>query len=789
MAQRAFGSLAIGWAKSARRRSVPLVCLVACCGWPGAVWAQAADPASEAASQPQAFEHQVVVRGESRADRDRERAFQVSVGATTVSQETIRAEAPTSLADALRTAAPSVSIQQTTPGQGTIYVRGLSGRAVVYAVDGVRLNMAFFRAGNNDYLGLIDPYAASSVVVVPGAASVEYGSDALGGAVLMNSEALGFRAGEPRVSYRVFQSLTSNPLGTASRVVALREGAALSGQLGFTYYQAGPIRPGEDLQSPDPESYFGLERDVGSPYAPLTQQKQLGTEFELYAADATLRGRLGHGTELLLKGQYAVRPELVRYDQVTPRFKSELPARAQRSLQPMSRAMVSATLKHRKNGGFYDLAEVQLSWQRIFERRVDRRLDERCIDPVAEPTPEPEDCAGRLQLVPRAERVFEDNSSNAFSLRSELRKANRSGSVSGIAGFTLHHDIVSSETETLDFATQVREPNAARYPDGSTVSEAGVFTHLRLRLAPTLAVFAGARGGLFVVAMEARGGDEPTDSFNRTVGDVVGTIGTRWELAPGLAWVLNGARGVRAPNVEDLAAVGARASSRYQIANPDLRAEHSYTADTGLKVSSGRHRAHAMVFVSRYADAIALAPTTVDGESLTAEGDEYFHSVNATSVDMFGAEASFDVGLTQRCSSFGRALVMSGTQFNEAETGLPAETPADRVPPAQGELGLRFQVLDSLQLEGFAVGRAPQRRLNDPVNLEDNRIPEGGTPGYTTYHARLRYTPDPAVMARLSFDNISNELALDHGSGFYRPGFGVTASVELALDRALYGLE
>ena len=44
-------------------------------------------------------------------------------------------------------------------------------------------------------------------------------------------------------------------------------------------------------------------------------------------------------------------------------------------------------------------------------------------------------------------------------------------------------------------------------------------------------------------------------------------------------------------------------------------------------------------------------------------------------------------------------------------------------------------------------------------------------------------------MAQLSFDNISNELALDHGSGFSRPGFGVTASIELALDRALFGLK
>ena len=57
------------------------------------------------------------------------------------------------LGDAVRQQ-PGVSIQQTTPGQGTIYVRGFSGRAVGSTVDGVRLNTAFFRAGNNPYLAV-----------------------------------------------------------------------------------------------------------------------------------------------------------------------------------------------------------------------------------------------------------------------------------------------------------------------------------------------------------------------------------------------------------------------------------------------------------------------------------------------------------------------------------------------------------------------------------------------------------------------------------------------------------
>lgn len=741
--------------------------------WCCSPWSAAAEEAV-----PLPLEHEIVVRGDSKEERLRQRAFKASVAATAVSAEELRDETPMSMADALRTAAPSVSIQQTTPGQGTIYVRGLSGRAVVYAVDGVRLNMAFFRAGNNDYLGLVDPYATDSATVVPGASSVEYGSDALGGAVQTNTETPSFRL-DPTTRIQVFQSLTSNPLGTASRVSAQHARETTSAFVGFTYYQAGAIRPGEGTMNPDPTTYAGLERDVGAAYAPVLDRAQKGTEFEFYAADGSLRQRIAPGTQAILKAQFSARPELVRYDQITPRFKSEYPARAERSLAPMSRAMVSLTLEHRSPGAFFDYAEAQLAWQRIFERRVDRRLDETCIEPTPAPPLEPESCTGRLKLSPAMQRGFEENTSNALSFRAEARSANAAKSVSAIVGLDFHHDIVSSAAESLDLQTLERTKEASRYPDGSTLSDSALFISTRLRVFPDFYATLGARGSLFFVNMAAREAEQP---FDRTIVDAVGAIGTHWEFAPGVAWFTNLARGVRAPNVEDFAALGTRALGRYQVPNPNIDPEHSYTADTGLKLERKRHRAHAAVFCTRYTGAIALAPTKVDGARTTPDGDQYYHSVNASSIELYGAEASFDVLLAAQLSTFARALVMVGDQFNPPETGLPAQTPADRIPPAQAELGARYHPWDALELEAFAILRAPQGRLNDPINLEDNRIPKGGTPGYTTLHARLKYRLAPTVLTRLAFDNLTNRLALDHGSGFYRAGFAVTASVEFNLE-------
>ena len=76
---------------------------------------------------------------------------------------------------------PGVLVQQTTAAQGSPFLRGLTGQQVVQLVDGVRLNTSVLRSGPSQYLGWIDSAFVDRLEVVRGPASVQYGSDALGG--------------------------------------------------------------------------------------------------------------------------------------------------------------------------------------------------------------------------------------------------------------------------------------------------------------------------------------------------------------------------------------------------------------------------------------------------------------------------------------------------------------------------------------------------------------------------------------------------------------------------------
>ena len=78
---------------------------------------------------------------------------------------------------------PGVLVQQTTTAQGSPFIRGFSAQRLVYLLDGVRFNTSTFRAGATQYLGWINPGLVDRIEVVRGPASVQYGSDALGGTI------------------------------------------------------------------------------------------------------------------------------------------------------------------------------------------------------------------------------------------------------------------------------------------------------------------------------------------------------------------------------------------------------------------------------------------------------------------------------------------------------------------------------------------------------------------------------------------------------------------------------
>jgi outer membrane receptor protein involved in Fe transport len=118
---------------------------------------------------------------------EQERTFDIPEPVSVATREEIESRPHHILPQVLH-GEPGVLVQQTTTAQGSPFIRGFSAQRIVYLLDGIRYNTSTFRAGATQYFGWISPSVVQRLEVVRGPASVQYGSDALGGTVHVISQ-------------------------------------------------------------------------------------------------------------------------------------------------------------------------------------------------------------------------------------------------------------------------------------------------------------------------------------------------------------------------------------------------------------------------------------------------------------------------------------------------------------------------------------------------------------------------------------------------------------------------
>lgn len=685
-----------------------LIACAACTGLPGTI-----------SAEPDPSEHAIDPLGETiqitgtRLDAE---AAAVSAPVQVIDRRELSERAPEVLTDALREA-PNVHLQATTVGQGSPYIRGLTGSAVLNLVDGMRLNHAIYRSSPNPYLALVDSHVARRIEIVRGPASVLYGSDAMGGVVQVLTRKPEFETADWQARGGVDAGFHSADLSRTvyAELAAGREGFGMGG--GFSYLAAEDLRAGGGIGRQEPTAYRMLGGDASAVWKPTPDQRTT------------------------LDFQMLRQPETPRFDELVPGFGQTEPASDVWNYEPLER--IFGHLQHRIEEvlpGAIDALSFDAAIQQI---RDDRRTR-----------------AHQSSIESR-----EHNRSRLLGFAG--RGVSRPRSWLALSwGAEAYFDEVSSEREETDLTDGSSRGVPSRFPDGSRMDSYGAYASAQLQLGKRFEVNAGIRYSHVDTKIAAT---EATSRSAIHLDDVTGALGALWDLGSGVRLVTNASRGFRAPNVFDLGTLGARPGNRFNVPSGDLDAEVIYTLDLGLEISRPRFRGELFGFGSAYRDKIDSIFT-----GSVVEGRDVVRSDNANRVWLTGAEARAVVDLHKDLQLAGHVFWTWG----EEEDADGKTQPADRIPPVQGRVGLRWTPLESLWLEAFTRFAGRQDRLS-ARDVRDPRIDPSGTPGWATGNLRAGFALGEHWRGTLGVENFTNTSYREHGSGIDAPGVGAIATLEV----------
>ena len=648
------------------------------------------------------------------ATRSDEPALDVPIAVTVIGHEEILRQAPQTVVDVLH-GEPGTYVQQTTPGQGVVIIRGLKGSEVLHLVDGFRLNNAFFRNAPNQYLALVDPLNLERVEAVRGPMSTLYGSDAMGGVVQFFTPEPRFTGAQwdSRGLLRARHSSADRSDHTRAAFALGREGFGLSG--GISHQQVGGRRIGSGERLPY-------------------------TDYSQRSGDLKLLLQPAGGHELQLSLQASEQPKTPRHDALVPGFGQSTAESDEFWFMPQQREFAQLRYRYRQPLIFADSIELQLGQQKIVDARTTRD-----------------------HAAPHRDREHNASTLRGFTAQADKALAGAHRLSWGVEYYT---DTIDSSRERIRLDTGAVSARPSRYPDGSRMDSSALFVSDDWQLTERWNVLGGVRYSRFKIDLPAQDGQI---GVHLRPDDTNGQLGLAFAASDALRVVGNIGRGFRAPNVFDLGTFGDRPSNRFNIPNPDLKSETVTTLDLGLKYAGRALEYEVMAFRSNYRDKI----TSILTGAKTDSGRDIVQSQNATRLRLWGLESGLRGWLNDGATElYATATLTRGDEELDARRYA-----ADRVPPVFGKLGLRHTLDERWEIEGWSLYAARQDRLS-PRDASDARINPAGTAGWATLNARLGWKVSQDLSLQLLLENTADLRYREHGSGLDALGRNVSLSLD-----------
>ncbi len=667
---------------------------------------------------------------------------------TTITYDELQLKQNSTAADLLR-AETGVYVQQTTPGQGSIYVRGRAGRDVLYLFNGLRMNPSFVRSGQNQYFGSIDPFSVDQIEVFRGPISTFYGSDALSGGVNVVPRVAQL-SGNPNWNGRLQTQLNVGGNGEKTVHGELGKSAenlslAFSGTFrDFSHYSMSP--------SSDPIIYFPYGRTLNE------------SEFTFHSVNGSLNWSASNRTSMEAVFFRSVIPDAPRWDRMIVGYSgSDSPSRYYDSnTSPLAFTAAQVEVLHQVRKPWVNNIRIHAGYHQLMDFRKSIRFSR-----------SPSLRSASYDGLPSDVETHDNNTSNQLHLSTDLKTLLGKSTLLSW-GADVSYDITSSEQYQHSHNNFDHQELLSRFPDGSEYLQSGLFAHVYhdgfdrwtleggLRLSSTYAK----------LPMEGVLTARTFDPYSQWFSQITGSAGASYKLASNTYAVGNIGTGFRAPNVADLSEVGIRRSDLYQTANPDLKPEQSVNVDLGIRVGTPNLKAELSGFVIHYFDKIDVQYTggvvdnlgrrVVDGRTPSAGNELYYESVsaNASSMNLAGFESRFQGLIADGV----RTGLIANYTYGRIRNADGIRDYVDRIPPANGIFFLELYTLENrVRIRPQARVALAKRKLSIE-EIGDDRISPDGTDGFVNFQLISTVDINKSLQLRVFADNLSNTAYREHAS-------------------------
>ncbi len=334
---------------------------------------------------------------------------------------------------------------------------------------------------------------------------------------------------------------------------------------------------------------------------------------------------------------------------------------------------------------------------------------------------------------------------------------------SAVSGLEFYSDLINSSKIETNTETGEQIEKRGLYPDNSEMKNFAVFSQHTLKFEKIHLQL----GGRFNVN-QLNSVDEDFGEVTLKPHSIVGNFSFQYLPNKSDNFIFSVNTAFRAPNINDISSFGLF-DYGIEIPSTNLSPEKTLTFEGGYKKLTKRFSFSMFAFNTRLKDQIVRVKADYNGEDFI-DGEQVYTKENLTKSNIFGIEAESGIKLNSQFSLINSITWLYGKDLENDE-------PMRRIPPLNGKLALRYSK-SRLFAEAEFLFASKQDRLSSG-DIDDHRIPDGGTPGWSIVNLKAGYSWNK-ISLHTGLQNIFNQAYRIHGSGV--DGFGRSVWMSLLFE-------